>query len=473
LRMRNLITIFLTVVLAQFLLANDALASKREFREHGEKLREGLAQGATDLGDRIEECKVGIEYALDQVTVISVGRVGYDIGVREHDVLLEVEGVKIDPDDPDLSEKIPKRHKGDQISFRVRRGTQEIELSGECPYSWGDFNLAWKSVVPTLLKDDPEECLSALSNIESQFGVSHASYSNRNTCYYRYLEKTRRLNNSMSDYASLVLAQYLFQIESASYKDGALEDLKPEILRILAWLDNAQQRRFSRELERSYEEALSSAREQEDHREVVAGTLSTGTCSAISDDGLLLTSEHVVSGGGQISIRFEGENAIPATIESTSPNTDLAVLRVSRKTEDFIGLAPMRSVQPGDEIFTYGYPASAVLGREPKFTDGTVSALSGPGGEAAFLQISVPIQPGNSGGPVVNNEGQLVGVVAATAAIEPFFRNTGSLPQNVNWAVKADYARLMFDMVERPAEASRGSAIELVRNSICFVEVQY
>jgi len=118
-----------------------------------------------------------------------------------------------------------------------------------------------------------------------------------------------------------------------------------------------------------------------------------------------------------------------------------------------------------------GYPVADVMGQEPKFTEGSVSALSGIGGEAALLQISVPIQPGNSGGPLVNERGEVVGVVTSTAAVRTFFAVTGTLPQNVNWAVKADYARLMFNAPGvKSLAVSREQAIQWTRGAICLVE---
>jgi S1-C subfamily serine protease len=126
----------------------------------------------------------------------------------------------------------------------------------------------------------------------------------------------------------------------------------------------------------------------------------------------------------------------------------------------YIPLAPARSLRIGEPIFTVGFPATNLLGEEPKFTDGSASSLSGPGGDAIFFQMTVPIQPGNSGGPVINDAGLVVGVVTSTAAIRPFLSATGTLPQNINWAVKSEYALPLFDQPPQlPRASNRQEAI--------------
>ena len=84
-----------------------------------------------------------------------------------------------------------------------------------------------------------------------------------------------------------------------------------------------------------------------------------------------------------------------------------------------------------------------------------INSLSGIQGDATFFQISAPIQPGNSGGPLIDRHGNVIGIVTATATVSAFLRETGTLPQNVNWAVKADYATLLapaLRMSERTQE---------------------
>ena len=172
----------------------------------------------------------------------------------------------------------------------------------------------------------------------------------------------------------------------------------------------------------------------------------TGTAFIVHPDGLLLTAHHVIERATYITVSCNGQPAVPALIRSSASTIDLALLETSSDlgTESFLRLSPEPVSSLGDRVFTIGYPTPSLLGPDPKYTNGTVSALSGPGGDASFLQISVPIQPGNSGGPLVNEEGAVVGVVVATADAPTFIQIADSIPQNINWAVKSVFASVLF-----------------------------
>lgn len=96
-------------------------------------------------------------------------------------------------------------------------------------------------------------------------------------------------------------------------------------------------------------------------------------------------------------------------------------------------------------------------------------------GDRSRLQITVPIQPGSSGGPLVNEQGQAVGVVVSTAAIRNFYRETGALPQNVNFAVRTDLGLSLMRGRSQPAiqpAATRKDAIERARRCVFLIVVE-
>ena len=204
--------------------------------------------------------------------------------------------------------------------------------------------------------------------------------------------------------------------------------------------------------------------------------LSSGTAFIVHPDGRLLTAHHVIDGATAVSVSCNGEPAVPATVTSSSVATDLAILEASGDlgTDSFIRLSPQRVPSLGDTVFTIGYPTPDLLGTDPKYTNGTVSALSRLRGDASFLQISVPIQPGNSGGALVNDDGDVIGVVVATAAAPAFIRATDSIPQNINWAVKSAFASVLFEPppADRTPTADADTAvIERVTAATCLVRV--
>jgi S1-C subfamily serine protease len=140
------------------------------------------------------------------------------------------------------------------------------------------------------------------------------------------------------------------------------------------------------------------------------------------------------------------------------------------QTPKFLTLAENGTSTLGQEVFTIGFPVTNILGDKPKYSEGTISALSGLNNDDSWIQVSTPIQPGNSGGPLVNESGQVVGIVTATAAVEKFFAVTGSLPQNINWAIKADYARALIPEASTNTRLSnKQEVIAHTEKSICRV----
>lgn len=204
-----------------------------------------------------------------------------------------------------------------------------------------------------------------------------------------------------------------------------------------------------------------------------AQTATSGTGFLVTPDGLLLTALHVVDGAKRITARCGTSSAISAALVTKSSALDLALLRLRNVSAvaGYLDLAPDDDLPPlGARVFTVGFPVSDLLGPDPKYTDGTISALSGLDGDAGFYQVSVPIQPGNSGGPLLDERGRVVGVVLATASAPAFLRATGSLPQNINWAVKARVATPLFKASPlRPPVSDRQAAINRATAAACLI----
>jgi S1-C subfamily serine protease len=200
-------------------------------------------------------------------------------------------------------------------------------------------------------------------------------------------------------------------------------------------------------------------------------SISSGTGFVVNEDGYVMTASHVVVAATRIMLTLSDGSRVPARIVGGAPTTDISVLKIDRTLSSHLDISDNTSLQPGDSVFTLGFPLVGELGTEPKFTDGSVSSLSGFGGDRGFFQLSVPIQPGNSGGPVVDREGRAVGVVSSTAAASYFYKRSGSMPQNVNWAADAALARGLFPppSSQNSVPKSRRDAIALVRRSLVFI----
>ena len=198
----------------------------------------------------------------------------------------------------------------------------------------------------------------------------------------------------------------------------------------------------------------------------------SGSCFFVSEDGLAITNHHVVENGSDFIVFDHNNRKFDAKLLKIDPANDLALLKVNGTVFEPITFAPFGSLATGDEVFGFGYPVADLLGEEAKFTDGVVSSTTGLHGASNIFQMTVPIQPGSSGGPIVNFQGQVVGVATSTAAVENFLRTTGTLPQNINWAVKGEYAQLLAGIESaNDAGVSRNQAIQIAKHATCQIAV--
>ncbi len=200
--------------------------------------------------------------------------------------------------------------------------------------------------------------------------------------------------------------------------------------------------------------------------------MSQGTAFFVRPDGVLLTALHVVDGARAVTVACPGREPAAATLGSGVRGRDLVALKTSLAAPAYLSLGDTRQLLPGDPVFTVGFAAAATADAAPRLSGGSLTAVSGPDAETAFLQMTVSVQPGGSGGPVVAADGSVVGVVSSGAAIILLLREPGIFPQNVSWAIKADLARPLFEQPPAlPATRSRTEAIDRATKSACRVLV--
>lgn len=188
-----------------------------------------------------------------------------------------------------------------------------------------------------------------------------------------------------------------------------------------------------------------TAQEQKTKHLEVTGT---GTGFFVSKDGYLLTNHHVIKGAERVAIKTV-KGQLKANIVKIDPQNDLALLKVDGNF-NAIPISSNRKLHLGEEVFTIGYPRPAVQGFAPKLTKGEISSLTGIKDDPRTYQISVPIQPGNSGGPLVDSRGNVVGIVLSTLNANFLFQRVQGLdiPQNVNYAIKSSAALKLIGSVK-------------------------
>jgi S1-C subfamily serine protease len=161
-----------------------------------------------------------------------------------------------------------------------------------------------------------------------------------------------------------------------------------------------------------------------------------GTGFFVTADGSLVTNAHVVEGCTAIRVRTGDGAAQDGRLVAKDAANDLALLKVAT-APPAKGASLRAAVRLGEGVAAFGFPHANLLSTSGNFTLGNVTALSGLGDDVRFVQVSTPVQAGNSGGPLLDQSGNVVGVVTAKLNAIKVALASGDLPQNVNFALKA------------------------------------
>jgi S1-C subfamily serine protease len=178
--------------------------------------------------------------------------------------------------------------------------------------------------------------------------------------------------------------------------------------------------------------------------EYKASIPASGTGFAIASNGIVVTNHHVINGATNIGIRgINGDfsKSYKAKVLIEDKNNDLAILQIDDINFSTLGtipyVLPYKSCDVGSSIFCLGYPLVATMGDEVKLTNGIISSKSGFQGDVTTYQISAPVQPGNSGGPLFDDKGNLIGIINAKHLDT----------ENVSYAVKVSYLLNLIDIL--------------------------
>jgi S1-C subfamily serine protease len=189
---------------------------------------------------------------------------------------------------------------------------------------------------------------------------------------------------------------------------------------------------------------------------ITKGSISSGTGFALTSNGLIVTNHHVIEGANSITVKGINGNfsaSLKAKVVVDDKNNDLAIIQIEDNNFNSIGKIPY-TIKPttsdvGENVFVLGYPLRATMGEEIKLTNGIISSKTGFQGDITSYQVSAPIQPGNSGGPLFDKDGNLIGVINA--------KLRGG--ENVSYAIKVSYLKNLIDLLPTTPIISTTSSI--------------
>ncbi len=177
---------------------------------------------------------------------------------------------------------------------------------------------------------------------------------------------------------------------------------------------------------------------------------SFGTGFLVTKDGYILTCQHVVAGATSVKVKSKDRLYLTQVLK-TDPANDLALLKIDGNFSA-LSFSANHSTRMGQEVFTIGYPNPDLQGISPKLTKGEINSLTGFQDDIRLYQISVAVHPGNSGGPLLDMNGNVVGIIVAVLDAKTTYRLSGSLPQNVNYATKSTYAKAFLSSIPDVSE---------------------
>lgn len=171
------------------------------------------------------------------------------------------------------------------------------------------------------------------------------------------------------------------------------------------------------------------------YHKTAASQTSSGTAFAVAP-GLFVTNHHVIDGCDSIDIITNGQKFSTVTV-NTDKNIDLALLRTKLISPIAI-LRAQTKIILGEAVMVFGFPLAGTLSSKGNFTTGVVSALQGLNDDTGVIQVTAPVQPGNSGGPLLDRAGLVIGVVRSKLDAVKAVKAYGDIPQNINFGINLE-----------------------------------
>ncbi|MDA3815969.1 MAG: serine protease [Prolixibacteraceae bacterium] len=205
---------------------------------------------------------------------------------------------------------------------------------------------------------------------------------------------------------------------------------------------------------------------------------SSGTGFGISSTGIIVTNFHVIDGAKTIKVRGINLNfnkTYKAKVLFSDKNNDLALIQIDDYGFNSLGTIPFTIKTElsgvGEKIFVLGYPLRATMGDEIKLTNGIVTSMTGFQGDITSYQIQTPVQPGNSGSPLFDSQGNLIGIINAKHGEA----------ESASYAVKTSYLTNLIDLLPKPLKLQKVNSmkdksltqqVELVKRFVYIIETE-
>jgi S1-C subfamily serine protease len=170
---------------------------------------------------------------------------------------------------------------------------------------------------------------------------------------------------------------------------------------------------------------------------------SSGTGFSVSSDGHVITNHHVIKGCQKVKIHHNGKT-ISASVVTFDPKNDLALLKGNFRPSAVFSLST-NSPELLQDVYVAGFPFGRKVSTGVKVTKGIISSLTGIGNNFSNIQIDAALQPGNSGGPIMDDKGNVVGVAVARLDKVKTLKKLGSLPENTNFGIKTSVVRNILE----------------------------
>jgi S1-C subfamily serine protease len=211
--------------------------------------------------------------------------------------------------------------------------------------------------------------------------------------------------------------------------------------------------------------------------------ISTGSGFCINNQGYIVTNYHVVKDAKTIELYFninDKKIIYQAIIDKIDKINDIAILKIEDPSFVIFNKIPFEfsdEYDVGDDVFTIGFPQPDVMGVEPKLTSGIINSISGIDNDLTCMQISAQIQPGNSGGPLYNNKGNVIGITSSSLNSIFIAKTKGNIPQNVNYAIKVDYLKALLKPIKMNGinnlmNISLAEKTKILKEFICLVIIK-